>query len=214
MTPTHTAWARMLSGQTYDACDQGLSSRLASTRRLLWRFNALDPDSAAGAEGGALLRQLFGQLGEGFTINQPLRCDYGCNICVGRNFFANFGLTILDEAAVTIGDDVFLGPDVSIYTACHPLDPAQRRGRVEWALPVTIGDDVWIGGGVTLCPGVSIGPGSTIGAGSVVTRSVPAHVVAAGNPCRVIRYLDVTDGGGCGDGHGDCQQLGLDSCAG
>ena len=108
---------------------------------------------------------------------------------VGRRFFANFHLTILDEARVTIGDDCFIGPNVSIYTACHSTDPVERNSRREWAEPVTIGDNVWIGGSVTILPGVTIGNNVTIGAGSVVTKDIPDGVVAVGNPCRVVRNV-------------------------
>lgn len=106
--------------------------------------------------------------------------------------FANFGLTVLDEAYVTIGDNAFIGPNVSIYTACHSTDVTERNSRREWALPVTIGNDCWIGGGVTILPGVTIGDGCTIGAGSVVTRDIPAHSVAVGNPARVIKTLETS----------------------
>ena len=115
--------------------------------------------------------------------------DYGCNIFVGRCFFANFNFTVLDEAPVTIGDDCFIGPNVSIYTACHSTDPVERNSRREWAKPVTIGDNVWIGGSVTILPGVTIGSNVTIGAGSVVVKDIPDGCVAVGNPCRVVKML-------------------------
>lgn len=204
----------MLSGQIFNALDAGLRSKLASTRQKLWRFNSLPPEEASSRQGQEMLLGLLGCLGEGFIINQPFRCDYGENICIGRNFFANFNLTILDETLVTIGDNVFLGPNVSIYTACHPTDPQLRNTGVEWAKPVTIGNDVWIGGNVTICPGVTIGRGTTVGAGSVVTRDLPSNVVAAGNPCRVVRYLDHEAHEGCSARDGNHEQLGLDSCAG
>ena len=136
-----------------------------------------------------ILHQLLGGHGERFHINQPFRCDYGCNIFIGEDFFANFNLTILDEAYVTIGDHAFIGPNVSIYTACHPLEANERNTGDEWALPVTIGDNVWIGGSATILPGVTIGNNSVIGAGSVVTHDILANVVAAGNPARIIRRL-------------------------
>ena len=116
-------------------------------------------------------------------------CDYGKQISVGKRFFANFNFTVLDEAPVTIGDDCFIGPNVSIYTACHSIDPVERNSRREWAEPVTIGDNVWIGGSVTILPGVTIGDNVTIGAGSVVTKDIPSNSVAVGNPCKVIRTL-------------------------
>ncbi len=135
------------------------------------------------------MRTLLGKTGGRFHFNQPFRCDYGCNISIGENFFANFELTILDEAMVTIGDNVFIGPNVSIYTACHPVDPEQRRLGVQWAEPVTIGNDVWIGGGTIILPGVTVGDGTTIGAGSVVSRSIPPRSLAVGGPCRVVRTV-------------------------
>lgn len=122
-------------------------------------------------------------------MNQPFRCDYGCNIHIGENFFANFNLTILDEAEVRIGDNCFIGPNVSIFTACHPLDAASRDTGVEWAEPVTIGDSVWIGGNATILPGVTIGDNVVIGAGSVVTRNIPSGVVVGGNPARIIKKV-------------------------
>ena len=122
-------------------------------------------------------------------INQPFYCDYGKQISVGRRFFANFNLTILDEAPVTFGDDCFIGPNVSIYTACHSTDPVERNSRREWALPVTIGHNVWIGGSVTILPGVTIGDNVTIGAGSVVVSDIPSNSVAVGNPCRVVKKI-------------------------
>ena len=139
-----------------------------------------------------ILKSLLGYTADDeFIINQPFYCDYGKQIRIGRRFFANFNLTILDEALVTIGDDCFIGPNVSIYTACHSTDPVERNTRNEWARPVSIGHNVWIGGSVTILPGVTIGNNVTIGAGSVVTKDIPDNVVAVGNPCRVIKQLDI-----------------------
>ncbi len=181
-------WRKMLDGEIYEASHQGFFDRLAATREKLHDFNTLRPGMLG--EQHALLRSILGGCGSRFHFNQPFRCDYGCNIFIGENFFANFNLTILDEARVTIGDNVFIGPDVSIYTACHPLDPASRNAGVQWAEPVTIGNNVWIGGKTVILPGVTIGSDTVIGAGSVVTRSIPSSVVAAGNPARVIRSLN------------------------
>jgi acetyltransferase-like isoleucine patch superfamily enzyme len=180
-------WAKMLRGEVYDAVHPEFIRRLEETRQKLWRFNSMDP--GATAELKAIFRDVVGKCGERFHINQPFRCDYGCNISIGEDFFANFNLTILDEAPVTIGSHVFIGPNVSIYTACHPLEPDARNTGVEWAEPVTVGDNVWIGGGVTILPGVTIGSNCVIGAGSVVTKDVPPNCVAAGNPARVIRHI-------------------------
>ena len=139
------------------------------------------------------LRQILGKTGERFLIEPGFRCDYGFNIEIGEDFFANYGLVILDCAPVRFGRNCFIGPQCGIYTAVHPADPVQRAAGLEYARPVTVGNDVWMGGHVTVLPGVSIGDGSIIGAGSVVTRDVPAGVVAAGNPCRVLRAVTDKD---------------------
>lgn len=188
MTRFEEEWRKMLAGEIYDAAMPEYQTMLAATRMRLWEFNNMNPSDSDGQ--CALLRGLLGGCGERFHFNQPFRCDYGRNIYIGENFFANFNLTILDEAEVRIGRNAFIGPNVGIYTACHPLDAAKRATGVEWAEPVTIGDDVWIGGGATILPGVTIGDGVVIGAGSVVTRDVPPRCVAGGNPARVIRRLD------------------------
>lgn len=180
-------WGRMMSGERYDAAHPHLIEKLEATRELLWEFNSLRPSEKARRDG--ILHRILGSHGERFQFNQPFRCDYGENIHIGEDFFANFNLTILDEARVDIGDHCFIGPNVSIYTACHPLEPGDRNDLVEWAEPVKIGHNVWIGGNVVILPGVTIGDNCTIGAGSVVTRDIPSSTLAAGNPCRVIRKL-------------------------
>jgi len=179
---------KMLSGQIYSAVDPDLLKELDEVHDKIQQYNALRPSDAKARL--AALKDLLGSMGdEQCIINPPFYCDYGKPIRVGKRFFANFHFTVLDEAPVTIGDDCFIGPNVSIYTACHSTDPEERRSRKEWAEPVTIGNNVWIGGGVTILPGVTIGDNVTLGAGSVVTRDIPSDVVAAGNPCRVIREL-------------------------
>ena len=178
----------MQSGLPYSAVDVQLLRELNATKEVIHRYNALMPSQTD--ELFSILKNLLGDIGDDhICINQPFYCDYGKQIRVGKRFFANFNFTVLDEAPVTIGDDCFIGPNVSIYTACHSTDPVERNSRKEWADPVTIGDNVWIGGSVTSLPGVSIGDNTTIGAGSVVTKDIPANVVAAGNPCKVIRKL-------------------------
>ncbi len=167
--------------------DRELLEERDKTKELLWRYNRLNPSEKAARR--KLLDQLFGKLGEGAVIEQPFYCDYGYNITAGNNFFANFNVTILDDAKVTIGNNVFLAPNVSIYTAGHPLEPEPRNQGLEYAYPVTIGNNVWIGGGVIILPGVTIGDNVTIGAGSVVTKSIPPGVLALGNPCRVVREI-------------------------
>ncbi len=182
-----TVWRMMLNGEVYDALHPRLIGMLAENRERIWEFNNLRP-SAVG-EQKHLLRSILGSCGERLQINQPFRCDYGRNIHIGEDFFANFNLTILDEAEVRIGNHAFIGPNVSIYTACHPLDAASRNTGVEWTEPVTIGDNVWIGGDATILPGVTIGDNVVIGAGAVVTKSFPSNVVIGGNPARVIKEI-------------------------
>lgn len=180
---------KMLSGQVYSAVDSELLEELGKVKEIIHRYNALSP--SAEQERLNILKSLLGHIGdEAIIINQPFFCDYGKQIRVGKRFFANFHFTVLDEAPVAIGDDCFIGPNVSIYTACHSTDPAERNSRREWAEPVTIGDNVWIGGSVTILPGVKIGSNVTIGAGSVVTRDIPDGVVAVGNPAKVLRDVE------------------------
>lgn len=137
----------------------------------------------------AQLRNILGSTGERVRIIQPFKCDYGYNVHVGEDFFANCNLVILDAAQVTFGDHVFVGPNCGFYTAGHPLDITQRNMGLESARPIIVGNDVWIGGNVCVMPGVTIGDGCVIGAGSVVTRDIPPHTLAMGNPCHPIRDL-------------------------
>ena len=137
----------------------------------------------------ALVQELFAEAGEESYIEPPFHWDYGYNVAVGKRFYCNYDCVFLDCGKISIGDYVMLGPKVQIYTANHPIDPEVRRLNHDQGIPVTVGDDVWIGGGSILCPGVTVGSGSVIGAGSVVTHDIPSGVVAAGNPCRVIRPI-------------------------
>ena len=179
---------KMLAGMVYSATDEELLRELDQVKEVIHRYNSLNPSETE--ERFRLLKGLLGSTADDcFIINQPFYCDYGKQISIGRRFFANFNLTVLDEAEVRIGDDCFIGPNVSIYTACHSTDPVERNTRREWAEPVRIGDNVWIGGSVTILPGVTIGNNVTVGAGSVVTRDIPDNTVAAGNPCRAIRKI-------------------------
>ena len=180
-------WKDMLNGLEYDATDSGLRDLLQQTRMKLWKFNNFRPDQTE--EMNKILKEMFGSIGERFIINQPFRCDYGCNIFLGEDCFINFNCTILDEAKVIIGNNAFLGPNVSIYTPCHPLEPEKRNKFIEWAEPVTIGNNVWIGGNVTILPGVTIGDNVVIGAGSVVTKSFSSNVVIGGNPAKIIKKV-------------------------
>lgn len=180
---------KMLAGLEYSAVDPQLLQELNEVKEIIHKYNLLSPSSTS--EKLQILKSLLGHIADDeIIINQPFYCDYGKQISVGKRFFANFHLTILDEAMVTIGDDCFIGPNVSIYTACHSTDPVERNTRREWAEPVTIGDNVWIGGSVTILPGVTIGNNVTIGASSVVTRDIPSDTIAVGNPCRVIKNLN------------------------
>ena len=181
---------KMLAGLPYSAVDPGLLEELGAVHDIIRRYNAIVPSDTNARL--AVLKNLLGAIGDDeIIINQPFYCDYGKQICVGKRFFANFNFTVLDEAPVTIGDDCFIGPNVSIYTACHSTDPIERNSRREWAAPVTIGDNVWIGGGVTILPGVRIGNNVTIGAGSVVTKDIPDNVIAVGNPCRAVKEINM-----------------------
>ncbi|MCD8165457.1 MAG: sugar O-acetyltransferase [Bacteroides sp.] len=175
-------------GLIYDAnYDKELVEERIRAKDILWEYNQVQPSKLKKRK--KLLKGLLGKTGKEFLIEQPFYCDYGYNIEIGENFYSNHNLVILDGARVIIGDNVFVAPNVSIYTAGHPLDVERRNKGWEYARPVTIGNHVWIGGGVTILPGVTIGEGSTIGAGSVVNKDIPAGVLAAGNPCKVIKEI-------------------------
>ncbi len=178
---------KMLAGLVYDACDEELLHDIRVTKDILWRYNQIQPTHIE--ELRSVLHQLIGTYHDDCTVLQPFYCDYGYNIHFGHRVFCNFRLTILDEGEVTIGNDAFIGPNVSMYTACHSTDPIERNSRREWAKPIHIGNNCWIGGSVTILPGVTIGDNCTIGAGSVVVHDIPANSIAVGNPCYVIRTI-------------------------
>ena len=182
---------KMIAGLLYDSLDKTLCEERMCAKLLCRKFNGLMPDDTEGRI--AVLRDLLGKTGDEFWIEQPFLCDYGSNIEVGERFYANYNLVILDCAKVTIGDNVFIAPNVGIYTAAHPIIAEQRNSGAEYAAPITIGSNVWIGGGVQICPGVAIGDNTVIGAGSVVTKDIPSGVVAAGVPCKVIREITLDD---------------------
>jgi maltose O-acetyltransferase len=180
-----TAREKMLANEPYIAIDPELQSMDKKAQNLLHAFNLSLPDESEKRR--KIIQDLFGSVGQVFVVKPPFHCDYGCHIYAKENLYINYDCTILDCNKVYIGSNVLFAPKVQIYTAYHPLDAKTRRLGWEMAAPITIGDDVWIGGGVIICPGVKIGNNTTIGAGSVVTKDIPANVIAAGNPCRVIR---------------------------
>ena len=170
--------------------DEKVFDQQAECRKILQQFNFMDRSDFESIK--KVAKELFGKSENAF-INPPFYCDYGFNIEIGSNFFANYNCTIIDVAKVTIGDNCMLAPNVAIYTAGHPVHPDTRRSRYEYGKPVTIGDNVWIGGNSVVLPGVTIGSNCVIGAGSVVTRDVPPWSIAAGNPCRIIRTITESD---------------------
>lgn len=178
---------KMLAGELYNACDAELSQERIQTRLLLKALNDSQADEVQ--ERAALIKRLIPQSGKGLNIEPPFYCDYGKHISIGDFVFFNFNCVILDVVPVTIGHHCQFGPHVQIYTATHPLDYTIRARGLELGKPITIGNDVWIGGGTIICPGVSIGDRSVIGAGSVVTKDIPSDVMAAGNPCKLLRQL-------------------------
>ncbi|AKD05312.1 maltose acetyltransferase [Pontibacter korlensis] len=182
---------KMLSGELYDALDKQLSDERLRTRLLLKELNDSREDQAE--ERSRILKELIPDAGEGLWLQPPFYCDYGTNIKVGEKVFFNFNCIVLDVMQVTIGSRTLFGPNVQIYTATHPMDHKERASGLEFAKPITIGEDVWVGGSAVICPGVSIGDRAVIGAGSVVTKDIPSGVFAAGNPCRVIRSLEQTE---------------------
>lgn len=184
---------KMKTGALYncalDAMDEALAAKLDECKALLYDFNQSRPSELA--KRNEILHRVFAEMGGNCYIEPPLYANWGCNIHVGNNFYANFGLTLVDDADVYIGDSVMIAPHVTIATGTHPVHPDLREQVYQYNLPVHIGNRVWIGAGAIILPGVTIGDGSVIGAGSVVTRDIPAGVVAAGNPCRVLR--EITD---------------------
>ncbi len=182
---------KMVAGEPYYANAPELAPLRLNAQRACYRYNQIDPKNYK--ERKSVLKALFGSVPNMFHVEQPFYCDYGFNIEIGNNFFSNYHLTILDTAPVKIGNDVMFGPNVSIYTAGHPIHHEIRNTLLEYALPVTIGDNVWLGGNVVINPNVTIGENTVIGSGSVVTKDIPANVIAAGNPCRVIREITPED---------------------
>jgi maltose O-acetyltransferase len=177
----------MLAGELYFADDPQLQAESRRAIRLAEQYNRTSVVDKE--ERRRILTELLGSIGEGVEIRPPFQLDYGSNIRIGARTFANFGLIALDVAMITIGDDVQIGPNVQLLTPTHPIEPEPRRAKWEAAKPIVICDNVWLGGGVIVCPGVTIGENTVVGAGAVVTRDLPANVVAVGNPARVIRSI-------------------------
>lgn len=183
---------KMLRGEIYDAnYDPELINERIRCKVMCRRYNDILPDRLE--ERAALLRSLLGKTGKTFLVEQPFYCDYGYNIEIGENFYSNVNLVILDGAKVKFGDNVFVAPNCGFHTAGHPLDASRRNAGLEYARPITVGNNVWIGAGVNVLPGVTIGDNCVIGAGSVVNKDIPANSLAVGNPCRVIRSLEETN---------------------
>lgn len=180
---------RMLSGLLYRADDPELEADHARRDRLQWAVNH-EPDRARLPE---LFRELLGAAGEGTFLAPPFYCDYGSHIYLGRRCYVNMDCMFLDVCDIVVGDDVYIAPRVCLFTAAHPIDAAVRGAGLEYGAPIRVGSSVWIGGNATVVPGVTIGDNVVVGAGSVVTRDIPAGVVAAGNPCRVLRTITDAD---------------------
>ncbi|KAH8178110.1 maltose acetyltransferase domain-containing protein [Sarocladium implicatum] len=193
-TPWCDDYEKMISGVLYNCLAPELVQGRFRARRLMHKYNNTFPDDATPetltADRTALLKQMMGSVGNEPFIEPPVNIDYGCNISIGNNFYSNFNLVILDCGLVSIGDRVMFGPFVSIFAATHEVGVQSRRDGVEYARPVTIKDDCWIGGNVTIMPGVTIGKGCTIGAGSVVTKDIPDFSVAIGSPAKVVKSVD------------------------
>ena len=185
---TRTQRERMLAGDLYIADDPELAAASLRAAELTKAFN--DSSPADEAERRRILAELLGSLGEGTVVRPPFYCDYGSHTHVGARGFVNFGLVALDVATIHVGDDVQIGPYVQLLTATHPLEPGPRRAKWESAEPIAIEDNVWLGGGAIVCPGVTIGADTVVGAGAVVTKDLPAGVLAAGVPARVLRPLE------------------------
>ncbi|MBD5642510.1 sugar O-acetyltransferase [Clostridium botulinum] len=182
---------RMLAGLPYKACLDGLPEERMENKKKIYEYNHCFPDEHKKIH--KLIRDILGKADADVHIEAPFYCDYGKNIQVGDNFFANYNCTILDVGKVIIGNNVQFAPNVSLYTAGHPIHPDSRNSGYEYGIGITIGDNVWLGGNVVVNPGVHIGNNVVIGSGSVVTKDIPDNVIAIGNPCKVIREITEED---------------------
>lgn len=185
-------WEKAQQGYLYDAnYDQDIIEARLKCADLCHELNMCKPTDIKRQT--MIIKQLLGEIKGPFVITTPFYCDYGINISIGHNFYCNHNCTILDGAKVTFGDNVFIGPNCVFSSSGHPIDVKQRNAGLEIALPVTVGDNVWIGANVVVLPGVTIGSDTVIGAGSIVNKDIPSHVVAVGNPCKVIRKITNDD---------------------
>ena len=182
---------RMHTGRLYPCSDRRLVALQEQAAEVLWELNQTRPSE--GEKRDRLLRQLLGSVGEDCYVTLPFHVSWGAHVHMGSHVYANTNLTLVDDTRIEIGDYVMFGPNVTVCTATHPVDPELRRQKIEYNLPITFGNNVWLGGGVFLMPGVTIGENSIIGANSVVTRDIPANVVALGSPCRVLRSITEED---------------------
>lgn len=183
---------KMLKGLAYQAFkDKKLFEDRIKAKDLCYEFNSLKPSQIE--ERKTIIRKLFGKIKGDFNIESNFFCDYGYNIEIGENFYINHNCVMLDCNKITFGDNVLIGPNCNFFCAIHPLDTETRNSGLEYALPITVGDNVWFGGNVTVLPNVKIGSDTVIGAGSVVTKDIPSGVVAIGNPCKVLRKITEVD---------------------
>jgi len=183
---------KMLAGLLYDAnYNQELVDDRLKCKELCYEYNQLKPSQIE--ERNSIIKKIVANVGENFWIEQSFWCDYGYNISIGKNFYSNHNLVILDGAKVTFGDNCFIAPNCGFYTAGHAIDYPQRNMGLEYAFPITVGNNVWIGGNVVVLPGVTIGDNVVIGAGSIVTKDIPSNVIAVGNPCKVLRPITEED---------------------
>ena len=179
---------KMINGEYYLANDEQLVREREYAKKMCFEFNNIQPSEKE--KRTELISRLFGDIGKSTWIEPSFYCDYGYNISVGDNFYSNHNLVILDVCEVKFGSNVFIGPNVGIYTAEHPLDVVPRNKMLEYGKPISIGNNVWIGGNTVVLAGVTIGDNAVIGAGSVVTKDIPSNVVAVGNPCKIIKYIN------------------------